>query len=127
MFVPTNPNPHGLYVDDCAVRAIAIALDKPWDYVYIWLCVQGFMAGDMPSSKNVFGKFLKSRGFTRFAIPDTCPDCFTVRDFCEQNQNGTFILATSSHVIAVIDGDYYDAWDSGDEVPVLVWRRENNA
>lgn len=127
MFIQTNPNPHGLVVDDCSVRAISIALDESWDYVYMWLCVYGFMAGDMPGSKKVVGKFLKDRGFRRFVIPDTCPDCYTVRDFCRENQNGTFILATSSHVVAVIDGDYYDAWDSGDEVPMLVWRRESNA
>lgn len=127
MFVQTNPNPHGLFVGDCVVRAIAIAMDKSWDYIYWMVCLQGAIIGDMPSSNNVWGEFLKSQGFRPLVIPDTCPACYTVRDFCEENQNGTFVLATGSHVIAIIDGDYYDAWDSGDEVPVFVWRREHNA
>ena len=79
---------------------------------------------NMPSVNKVWGNYLTSIGFSRYILPDTCPDCYTIRDFCQDNQNGTFILATGSHVVAVIDGDYFDAWDSGDELPISVWRRE---
>jgi len=34
------------------------------------------------------------------------------------------ILATGTHVIAVGDGNYYDTWDSGQEVPIYYWRKE---
>jgi hypothetical protein len=27
-------------------------------------------------------------------------------------------------VVAVVDGDYYDTWDCGDEVPVYYFERE---
>ena len=27
-------------------------------------------------------------------------------------------------VVALIDGDWWDAWDSGDEVPVYYWQKE---
>ena len=29
------------------------------------------------------------------------------------------------NVIAVIDGDYYDSWDSGNEVPIYYWKQED--
>ena len=74
-------------------------------------------------SNNVWPKLLKREGFKRYILPDTCPDCYTVRRFCLEHQNGQFILATGSHVIAVIDGDYYDTWDSGDEVPIYYFTR----
>lgn len=79
---------------------------------------------NMPSVNKVWGALLTSIGFRQYALPNTCPDCYTIRDFCIDNPDGIFILATGSHVVAVIDGDYYDAWDSGDELPTSVWRRE---
>ena len=38
--------------------------------------------------------------------------------------HGTYVLATNNHVVAVVDGNYYDTWDSGDETPIYVWRKE---
>lgn len=124
MYVHVNPNPHGLYVGDCVVRAIAIAMRKSWDYVYWMICIQGFIGGNMPSANVVWENYLLNVGFTRYKLPDMCPNCYTVRDFCRDNATGDFVLATGTHLIAIIDGFYFDAWDSGDEVPTSVWRRE---
>lgn len=124
MFVLTNPNPRGIFVEDCVVRAIAIATNRSWDDVYIHICLQGFIIKNMPSVNKVWGTYLSSIGFIRDIIPNTCPDCYSIRDFCHDNPRGTFIVATGSHLVAVIDGNYHDAWDSGDELPIEVWRRE---
>lgn len=124
MYIPTNPNPNGAYVEDCVIRAIAIATGRSWDDVYIHICLQGYLMKNMPSVNKVWGTYLTSSGFTRHTLPDTCPDCYTVRDFCADHPRGIYILATGSHVVAVVDGNYCDAWDSGDELPIEVWRRE---
>ena len=118
-YVEFNPNPNGKHVGDCVVRAICKVTGNSWERTYIELCLQGFMMSDMPSANHVWGAYLVGKGFRRSIIPDTCPDCFTVKDFCKEYIAGTYILATGSHVIAVEDGDYFDAWDSGDEVPVF--------
>lgn len=82
--------------------------------------------GDLPNSDAVWGAFLKSRGFRRFAIPDTCPDCYTVADFAEDHPDGTYAVGTGSHVVAVTDGgNYFDSWDSGSEVPIFYWRKDD--
>lgn len=124
MFILTNPNPIGVYVEDCVVRAISIVTGRSWDDIFIHLCLQGYIMKNMPSVNKVWGTYLNSIGFHRYAIPDTCPDCYTIRDFCHDNPQGTYILATGSHVVAVVDGNYCDAWDSGDQLPIEVWRRE---
>lgn len=124
MYIHMNPNPNGMYVEDCVVRAISIVTGRSWDDVYVHLCLQGFISKNMPSVNNVWGTYLKSIGFVPHSLPTNCPDCYTIRDFCRENQNGTYILATGTHVVAVVDGNYCDAWDSGDEVPLAVWRRE---
>lgn len=77
--------------------------------------------GDMPSSNSVWGAVLRQNGFYRQSIPDTCPDCFSVKDFCKENPKGTFVLGTGTHVVTAIDGNYYDVWDSGDEIIAYVW------
>ena len=107
------------------IRAIAKTLNRTWEDTYLEIVMQGFSMHDMPSSNDVWGTYLLEHGFKRFIIPDTCPDCYTVRQFCEDNPNLTGILATGTHVIAVDGGNYFDTWDSGDEVPIYYWRKEN--
>ena len=123
MFKNFNPNPNGAYVGDCVVRAICKALDYDWHRTYLDVCIQGYMMCDMPSSNHVWGAYLQKKGFTRSVIPNNCPDCYTVQDFCKENAEGIYILATGSHVVAVVDGDYYDTWDSGNEVPIYYWKK----
>lgn len=108
-----NPNPAGQKVGDCTVRAIAKATGKSWDEVYIGLCLQGLIMGDLPSANSVWSAYLRQQGFTRNVIPNTCPDCYTVADFCADHPRGVYVLALSSHVVCVEDGTYFDTWDSG--------------
>ena len=124
MFTKINPNPNGVYVGDCVIRAIATAREMTWEKTYMDLCLQGFMMADMPSSNHVWGSYLQDKGYIATAIPNTCPHCYTIKDFCDEYTEGTYILATGTHVVAVKDGDYYDSWDSGDEVPILYWQKE---
>lgn len=122
-YIQSNPNPKNARVGDCVIRAISIATNRSWEEVYTRLAAYGFMLCDMPSSNAVWAKYLKDLGHERDIVIDTCPnDCYTVKDFCSDNREGTYILGTGVHVVAVIDGDYYDTWDSGNEVPIYYWR-----
>lgn len=116
-----NPNPLGKRVGDCVIRAISKLTGFSWDKVYLGITTAGYELCDMPSSNAVWAAYLKKLGYRRFLIPDTCPNSYTVRDFCKDNQRGKFLLATGSHVVTITDGDYFDAWDSGDEIPIFFW------
>lgn len=123
-YVPYNANPERNLVGDCVIRAVSKVTGQDWEKTYIDIALQGFMMRDMPSSNNVWDAYLYTKGFNRRIIPNTCPDCYTVKDFCNDNPRGTFLLATGTHVIAVVDGNYYDTWDSGNEVPIYYYGRD---
>lgn len=118
-----NPNPRNNLVIDCTVRAISKATGQSWDETYIGLAVEGYVIKDMSNSNRVWGSYVKRLGFKKFSLPNTCPDCYSVKQFCVDHPRGTFLLATGNHAVAVVNGDYYDTWDSGDEIPVYFWSK----
>lgn len=109
---------------DCVIRAIAKATNQSWEKTYIDIVAKGLSMHDMPSANRVWDAYLRECGFMRAVIPDSCPDCYTIRDFTHDNPRGIFILGTGTHVVAVIDGNYYDTWDSGDETPIYYFARK---
>jgi len=124
MFRYYNANPQNLKVGDCVIRAISEAFDQSWEKIYIDLCLKGFEMADMPSSNRVWMEYLKENGWRRHIIPDTCPECYTVRDFCGEHFKGTYILGSGTHLICVKDSDWLDTWDSGEEYVVYYWENE---
>lgn len=123
MWKQKNENPINARVGDCVVRAISTALCQEWEKTYAELCVQGLMFCDLPSSNAVWGAYLARKGYSRKAIPNIC-NCYTVEDFCNDHPKGTYILGTGTHALTVIDGDYYDVWNSGNELPIYYFTKE---
>lgn len=125
MWVKYNPNPTGRFVGDCSVRAVAKALNMSWEDAYDLISDAGYAMGDMPSSDSVWGAVLRQHGFYRRAIPNKCPDCYTVEDFCADNPGGVFVLGFGGHVATVVNGDLYDSWNSSKEIPIYTWYRKD--
>lgn len=123
-YIYYNPNPTNQFIGDCVIRGISKLLNQDWEETYIKICMQGFMMHDMPSSNRVWGRYLYNNGYRRYLLPDTCPDCYTVKDFCKDYPKGKYLLSIEGHVVAVDDGDYYDTGDSGNEIPLYYWRKE---
>lgn len=123
MWMYYQPNPCGRSVGDCSVRAISKALNISWEESYNIICEAGFKMCDMPSSDSVWGAVLRTNGFYKTTIPNSCPDCYTAEDFCRDNPVGVFVLGFGGHVATVVDGYLYDSWDSSREIPVYMWYR----
>lgn len=126
MYREHNENPAGKRVGDCVIRAISTALVQDWGRTYVDLMVKGLEMADLPSANNVWGAYLRDSGWRRGAPPDTCPDCYNVRDFCADHPKGRFVLACPEHVVAVNNGDYYDTWDCGDIPVIYFWAFEGS-
>lgn len=120
-------NPTGRNVGDCSVRAVSKALNIDWETAYLLIAAAGFQMGDVPSSNGVWGAVLRQNGFSRSAIPDSCPDCYSIEDFAADHPRGTYVVGTGSHVVTVQDGVIYDSWDSSNEIPQYYWHREGRA
>lgn len=122
MWVHYNPNPvRASAVGDCSVRAIAKALHLTWEQAYAKLAMQGYLMGDVISSDLVWGSVLREAGFSREMIPNTCPDCYTVEEFCKDHPEGVFVLKSDGHVATVEDGVLYDSWNSEMNTPIYYW------
>lgn len=124
MFEYWNPSPIGAKVGDCSVRAISKALGTDWQTAYTMLCLKGFEMCDMPNSNAVINALLTSKGFERYVVPNTCPDCYTVEMFANDNNDGVYVLGTGDHVVTVIDGTINDSWDSSNEIPLFFWKKQ---
>lgn len=125
-WIEWNPNPTGRRVGDCAVRAVAAALNIDWEAAFGLLAVNAYQMGDLPNADAVWGSVLRQHGFYREAIPDECPDCYTAEDFAHDHQHGVYVLGFGGHVACVRDGFIYDAWDSSKEIPQFVWYRKED-
>lgn len=131
MWIRYDPNPvqTGRRRGDCVLRALTIATGKPWDTVYWELCHLGRQMGDWGNANDVWRKYLRDHGYFQYSVPNTCPVCYTIRDFCLDYPHGVYIVCTGArdgdHVVAVKDGNFYDSWDSGDEIPVYYFTRRD--
>lgn len=118
-----NPNPQGLLVGDCTIRAICAVTGFDWITVHRMVSSLSEDMADMPSSDRVWWSLLEQFGFKWIEMINQCPECYTIADFAYDHPLGDYILGPKEHAVAVINGDWYDTWDSGNTVPTYYFRR----
>lgn len=123
IWIKYNANPVGNRVRDCAQRAISAALDVDWDTASDMIYEMAKDMGTTTDDDNAWGAVLRRSGFYRAIIPNTCPECYTMTDFCRDHPRGVFVVKMPEHVATVIDGKLYDTWDSSEEIPIYFWYR----
>lgn len=119
MYVHYNANPCGINTGDCVIRAISVATGQTWQRVYAGLCVQGFKDCGFGNFNSVWAEYLIDHGYSMHQISGK-----TVAEFASDNPNGTYILGTGTHAVAVVNGDWVDSWDSGGEKPIYYFVKE---
>ena len=119
-----NVNPIASREEDCAIRAVAVALGISWDEAFDLIAHNAKQMGTTLNKNAAWGSVLRQHGFTRKMIPNTCPDCFDATDFCIDHPEGVFVLGFDSHTAVVIDGVILDTWDCSEELPFYYWTKE---
>ena len=102
---------------DCQIRAFCKVLDIDWLTAFdltIPICreLQTYTIFDCNLEKTK--EAMETLGFTYTGISNkkgsTRP---TVDSFAKSHPTGRYIVSLARHVVAVVDGKYYDTWDSG--------------
>lgn len=122
MYIHFNGNPCGLSIGDCVIRAISIVTGYSRYKVYAGLCLQGFPCTAWGNSNAIWANYLHYLGYKRFMVSSNTE--YTVADFARDHQNGRYVLGTGSHAVAVINGDWVDSWDSGQEIVQYYFTKE---
>lgn len=111
-----QPNNKDLKDDygDCVIRALTKVTGKIWLEVFDELIPYARKMQCMPNGKPCYQEYLKEHGFEYTGISNKKGTKRpTVDRFAKDHKNGTYLLRVAHHVVAVVDGIYYDTWDSG--------------
>lgn len=122
-----NANSRDRNTGDCVKRALTIAYRTDYNKVSSELNkIKRDLGYDKFNISPVFSRYLSARGdaFRKYGVVDPeTGELNTVTKFCEEHPTGTWLLLVGkygnqheTHMVAVVDGDYYDSWDSGDYV-----------
>lgn len=98
-----------------------MALDVDWDTASDMIYQMARGMATTTDDDAAWGAVLRRAGFYRAIVPNTCPDCYNMNDFCRDHPRGIYVVKMPGHVATVIDGKVYDTWDSSREHVIYYW------
>ena len=114
---------------DCQIRALSKALNCSWLEAFdkaISVCREEWVSLIFDAPVDVRSRMLKKLGFTYHGISNKKGSKRpTIDSFAKDHPKGTYICAVGHHEVAVVDGKYYDTWDSGDCCMYGYFEKEN--
>lgn len=116
-----NPKHKDMSVNDCSVRSIAKAEDRPWQDVMRNLCDIAIEECLMPNDYRVVSKYMTDRyGANKREI--FTDDYVTLAEFIDEHPEGAYAVQVTGHGVAVVDGVIYDLMDSSQDMVISSWR-----
>lgn len=102
---------------DCQIRALSKALGLSWLETYDLtdpICRELQSYTIFGCELNKVKEAMARLGFTYTGVSNKRGTKRpTVESFARTHKEGTFIVTVAHHVVAVVDGKYFDTWDSG--------------
>lgn len=109
---------------DCAVRAYSKTENIDWLTAYDILYKYSREVWDVVNSKKGFEYTLENTGYTYNKISNKKGSKRpTVESFTKEHKEGIYICVVANHYVSVIDGIYYDTWDSGSKALYGFWNK----
>ena len=128
-----NQNPHNRLTSDCVIRAISTATGKAYDDIVAMLACIQIRTGFNTNDPDGYGKLLRSFGWVKCKQPRMLDGRkFTGKQFCQAISNGTLDIESNKriiahigthHIVAIIDWQIWDTWDSSDGCIGSYWIR----
>lgn len=122
-----NANSSGNSSPDCVKRAISYAFDV--SYIQVSKDLNQLSkenGGQAWNTEYIFNKLIRHYGGTSGGPPGK-PD-ITVEEFADEHPKGSYILdvgkhinRAGSHLVAVVDGEVIDSWDSREWYVKVYW------
>lgn len=112
-----NEKDHKDKYGDCTIRALSKVFNISWLDAFDMvtpICREYQVSGifDVPIKERA--EMLSELGFTYTGISNKRGSKRpTVESFSKEHKTGTYIVNVANHVVAVVDGLFYDTWDSG--------------
>lgn len=112
-----NDKDHKDQYGDCQIRALSKALGKTWvetfDLVYP-ICREKQIMDIFCCELNTTKEAMSELGFEYVGVTNKKGTKRpTVEEFAKNHKEGVYIAKVAHHVVAVVDGLFYDTWDSG--------------
>ena len=123
-WVEYNPNPLKKNVGDCTIRAYCKFTGKKWEEVYDMSSKFAKEECSIMDESSVVNKFIQEKLNCKIIWPKK-DEKVTVNEFAKTHNKGKYIIGIRGHVVTVINGYYYDSWDSGDKKINRIFTPEN--
>lgn len=99
---------------DCVIRALTKALNMEWLQVFDEMQPISREMQVPFNCRPCYEKYMESKGLKYTGISNKKGTKRpTVETFAKDHKAGTYILRVARHLVTVVDGIYYDTWDSG--------------
>ena len=102
---------------DCTIRALSKVLNITWLEAFdltIPYCREYQTPNIFNTPTMIEREIMKKLGFVYYGISNKKGTKRpTVKEFAKSHKQGRYILNVANHEVAVVDGIYFDTWDSG--------------
>lgn len=101
--------------DDCVIRALMKLTGNDWETCFDELCVIAKNQKRMPNEWKVVEEWLRNHNYVKYSYGRLSKGerRVSVNEFAIDNPEGSYLISVAGHVVASIDGYYYDSWDCG--------------
>ena len=109
---------------DCVIRALTKALNMEWLQVFDEIQPISREMQVPFNCRPCYEKYIESKGLKYCGISNKKGTKRpTVDRFAKDHKTGTYILRVVNHLVAVVDGIYYDTWDCGEKSLYGYWEK----